>query len=78
MLVLVAEQSLVTGDEGQQIVAAQKRVLQSPQHWVDPMLDVTGWGGLRLLDYFKKRTTRLFLPTDWPSIGACEAAKAAT
>uniref|UniRef100_A0A673HHF8 Double-strand break repair protein MRE11 n=1 Tax=Sinocyclocheilus rhinocerous TaxID=307959 RepID=A0A673HHF8_9TELE len=39
---------------------------------------VTGRGGLSLLDPFKKRTTRLFLPTDWPAIGACEAAMAAT
>ncbi len=27
---------------------------------------------------FKKRTTRLFLPTDWSSIGASEGVKAAT
>ncbi len=39
---------------------------------------VTGWGGLSLLDPFKKQTTKLFLPIDWASIEVCEAAIAAT
>lgn len=35
-------------------------------------------GGLSLLEPFRNRTTKLFLPTDGPAIGACEAAMAAT
>ncbi len=39
---------------------------------------VIGWVRLSLLDPFKKQTTRLFLTPDWPSVGVCEAAIAAT
>ncbi len=38
---------------------------------------VKGRMGFSLLDPFRKRTTKLFLPTDWPNRGACEAAIAA-
>ncbi len=39
---------------------------------------VRGRGGFNLLAPFRKRTTELSLPTDWPAIGAWKAAIAAT
>ncbi len=39
---------------------------------------VAGQGRISLLDPFKKRATRLFLPTNLPSIGVCESTIAAT
>ncbi len=79
MLVLVAERSLASGDEGQQTVAAQKEGSSDPSNCRQILCqDGDRTGRTDPLDPFKKLTTRLFLPTDWPYTGACEAAIATT